>query len=275
MRRVPAKFVLCLSLPCVAGGCAGHGAPQADAAASPPRPGMASRSAAAGVDTFDVAYHGVGGAIRAPFKDFNIAHDRIPAVLMRAAAAPYDTRGLKGCAALTEEIAALDLALGPDLDTPDLETSRDVYAKGAGLAADAALDAMRGAAVAYIPMRGVVRKLSGADKLERRTKKAVLAGSVRRGFLKALGMERGCAWPAAPLGAEVASAPSAVVIATGPVAAPSPSTPRSAAIAVPVVAVSSPAIGSVREGLGGPAFASSVAAPGGVDALGRFPGVVR
>ncbi len=262
MARTPAKLVLCLGLPCMAGACAGQGGPAAHA------PGMASRSAAAGADTFDVAYHGVGGAIRAPFKDFNIAHDRISAVLQRAAAAPYDTGGLGGCAALTEEIAALDLALGPDLDTPDLDKSRDVYAKGAGLAADAALDAMREAAVGYIPMRSVVRRLSGADKLERRTKRAVLAGSVRRGFLKALGMERGCAWPAAPLGSEPPpAAPTTVAVAV-------PSSPLGEAIAVPLVAVSAPALGSTPGPLVGPAGVAlgTSTASTGPGLLGRLPG---
>ena len=246
MPRVPAKIVLCLSLPCVAGACAWHAKPETAAVAAVRQPGMASRGAAAGADTFDVAYHGVGGAMEAPFKDFGLMRDQIPAVLKRAAAGPYDRGGLDTCQALTEEVAALDLALGPDLDTPDVEKTSDMYVRGAALAGDAALDAMRSAAVGYIPMRSVIRKVSGAEKLEKRTKKAILAGSVRRGFLKAIGMERGCGWPAAPLGTEArppATAPVTIAAKPSTSAAPGgarPDAPQVMTVSAPIPVAPSP-----------------------------------
>jgi hypothetical protein len=43
-----------------------------------------------------------------------------------------------------------------------------------------------------------VRKLSGAERYERKVAAAIAAGSVRRAYLKGLGQAAGCAAPAAP-----------------------------------------------------------------------------
>jgi hypothetical protein len=92
------------------------------------------------------------------------------------------------------------LALGPDVDIPrSANSDEDMFAKGRGLAGDAALDAVRSATTGVIPVRSWVRRFSGASRAEQELKAIVLAGSVRRGFLKAMGSQQQCEWPAAPL----------------------------------------------------------------------------
>ena len=92
----------------------------------------------------------------------------------RAAVAPYDQTQAGDCPSLQAELRALDDALGPDL-TPNGKTTGVTVG---GLAADLV------AGVVGLPFRGVVRWASGARSREAGLKAAVLAGMVRRGFLK-------------------------------------------------------------------------------------------
>jgi stage V sporulation protein SpoVS len=55
-------------------------------------------------------------------------------------------------------------------------------------------------------MRSWVRKLSGAEKNADEVRQAVLAGSVRRGYLKGVGLQLGCQPPAAPSGVTLPTA---------------------------------------------------------------------
>jgi len=108
--------------------------------------------------------------------------------------------GLDSCDAILDQVSALDLALGPDVDIPRAPLAKDdMFAKGRGMAGDAALDAVRSATSGVIPIRSWVRRFSGANRAEQEVKAIVLAGSVRRGFLKAMGVQQRCDWPAAPL----------------------------------------------------------------------------
>src|SRR5436190_5797738 len=93
----------------------------------------------------------VTGAVQQPFKDLNIVHDKIPAVLSRAAIAPYVETQPRDCAAMESELAELDQILGPDLDAARSGGDNDLIA-----------GALRN--VTDLPFRGVVRKLSGAEK---------------------------------------------------------------------------------------------------------------
>jgi hypothetical protein len=143
---------------------------------------------------------GVSEAVKAPLHDLNLTSDNIPLILVRAYAKPYDASGLDSCQAILDQVSALDLALGPDVDIPRSPQAKDdMFAKGRGLAGDAALDAVRSATTGVIPVRSWVRKLSGAERAEQEAKAIVLAGAVRRGFLKAMGVQQHCDWPAAPL----------------------------------------------------------------------------
>jgi hypothetical protein len=143
---------------------------------------------------------GVNDAVKAPLRDMNLTSENIPVILVRAYAKPYDTSELGSCRAILEQVSALDLALGPDVDIPRAPTAEeDMLSKGRSLAGDAALDAVRSATSGVLPVRSWVRRFSGANRAEQEAKAIVLAGSVRRGFLKAMGSQQHCDWPAAPL----------------------------------------------------------------------------
>lgn len=122
-----------------------------------------------------------------PLTDLNLAKDEIPAVLISAAADPYASGDLDGCAAIQAAIADLDTALGPDMDVEADESDRLSTGRVA-----------KSVVASFIPFRGILRELTGAAAQERDWRAAIYAGSVRRGFLKGLGQQRGCAYPARP-----------------------------------------------------------------------------
>lgn len=211
-------------------GCASRGGPDMD------RTGMAMQSAAR------QTYNGVGEAITTPLRDLNLTRKEAPVILLAATDSPYQTRTVFDCSSIAGEVAQLDLALGPDLDTPRDERNNDYYRIGAEEAADAALEAVRDAAEGIVPVRGWVRRLTGAQRNDKRVKEAIYAGSVRRAFLKGLGESRGCPHPAAPLpetyglGPDRAptlesAATTTVVVPATPL--PAPAAPPPAPIALP------------------------------------------
>lgn len=130
------------------------------------------------------ARHAFSSAMRQPLVDFNINQDEIPDSLRKAAHNPYETAD--SCAAMAAEIATLDRALGPDLDLTATKTTKRQ------MASRAAAGAVRRLAVSWIPYRGVVRTLTGAEAHARKTQDAALAGAVRRAYLKGLGERDGC-----------------------------------------------------------------------------------
>ncbi len=122
-----------------------------------------------------------------PIQDLNLSSDPIPEALQDAVVAPYASETLVGCDDLNREIERLNVVLGPDLDI-DTEERRDITI---GKVAKSAVGSL-------IPFRGVIREISGAADRERDFQEAILAGAVRRGYLKGLGEQRGCAYPARP-----------------------------------------------------------------------------
>lgn len=148
----------------------------------------------------------VSQAVMSPFNDLNLVRNNIPEPLQAARRAPYGPPAAPGCAALAKEVAALDEALGPDLDRPSTPGNPSLIERGSDALGDAATGALKGAAEGIIPFRGWVRRLSGADKHMKEALAAIAAGTVRRAYLKGLGQAQGCAVPAAPA---AASAPSA------------------------------------------------------------------
>lgn len=123
-----------------------------------------------------------------PLEDTNIQRRNIPAVLQRISAQPYSLAGLKTCAQLAGAVTELDGVLGPDVDAPPLpgDTTRDAIGVAGSLVGS------------FIPGRGLVRELSGANKARHEYDSAVYAGLARRAFLKGVGAQRGCKPPAAP-----------------------------------------------------------------------------
>jgi hypothetical protein len=145
-------------------------------------------------------------AVEAPLADLNLVQEKIPVVLEAAVKAPYALPSQRDCAALANEVRALDGALGADLDTPPTVANPGLLARGSSMVGDAANDALKGAAESVIPFRGWVRKLDGAERHSKEVAAAIAAGSVRRAFLKGVGQTLGCQAPAAPLQALAASA---------------------------------------------------------------------
>jgi hypothetical protein len=177
--------------------------------------GYADQGAHAIYRTGSDVYAGVGTAAKRPFQDLNMMQDPIPTVLLRAELDPYSVKGLTSCDILMNRVAELDLALGPDLDSP-LDRPKSKVTQDAGLAAAAALEAAAAAAEGFMPVRSVVKHVSGASKYESHVKHAILAGTERRTFLKAIGVMHYCGWPAAPL--TVSAEEAKVVTIWGPAA---------------------------------------------------------
>ena len=143
-------------------------------------------------------YVGAGDAMRKPFHDLNLMQDKIAPVLLRAESHPYDLTAVNSCNDVLDRVSELDLALGPDVDAPK-QRHKARMMRGADFAASAALDAAGSAAEHFLPMRSTIKQISGAQRYENHVKHAQLAGATRRSFLKAIGMEHSCSWPAAPL----------------------------------------------------------------------------
>lgn len=124
---------------------------------------------------------------RSPLQDFNIDSDDLPEVLVTAAQDPYASEGLGTCNDIVAQIASLDSALGADFDIAKESEG--------GISRGRVAQSVVGS---FIPFRGIVREVSGANKKRREVNLAITAGMVRRGFLKGLGLQRGCAYPASP-----------------------------------------------------------------------------
>jgi hypothetical protein len=131
--------------------------------------------------------------MKQPLKDLNVVQDQIPEALLKAKADPYARPLEASCHAVRVEIYELDYALGQDLDT-DKAADESLSKK----LANETYNLARGAVSGLIPYRGIVRRVTGAEKHARAINEALLAGAVRRSYLKGFGEALGCAYPAAP-----------------------------------------------------------------------------
>ena len=119
-----------------------------------------------------------------PFNDFNLMRTEIPEKLASITPAPYAPLRPDGCPELAAEIGELDRLLGPDLEGRQRESEKAIISRES--AERTARGAARGAASSWIPFRGFVRELTGAERHARAVREAVLAGMVRRAYLKGL-----------------------------------------------------------------------------------------
>lgn len=164
-------------------------------AAPPPAPPPPPPDPANQMKTSDqLKRESVQGAATTPLRDLNVVRAKIPDVLLQALDDPYarPPRSFK-CAALVALIRPLDEALGPDIDKVPV-SDENLMDRGKstalGVAGDLAADA--------IPFRGFVRRLSGAEAHDKLVQSAIVAGNVRRAYLKGLGESKGCTPPATP-----------------------------------------------------------------------------
>ena len=139
----------------------------------------------------------VKGVMEQPFRDFNLIRSKIPPVLRRAIADPYE-RPPQTCEGLRAAVDALNVALGPDLDEPVSTEHPGTLTRAEGVAKTGALDAMRSGVQSQIPFDGFIRMLTGAQRHDKLVMAAIQAGAIRRGYLKGMGEARGCSVPATP-----------------------------------------------------------------------------
>jgi len=120
-----------------------------------------------------------------PMTDLNLRRNEIPQLLIDAQTSPYSLAGLGRCSQLAARIGEFDAILGDDIDLPQSPGQRvspgriGEYVVGS-----------------FIPFRGLIREVSGAADQRRRMDQAIAAGIARRAFLKGIGQERGCRYPA-------------------------------------------------------------------------------
>lgn len=131
-----------------------------------------------------------------PLKDVGVVKDKIPPALLQARSATYALPAPLACDTLLDAVEALNAELAPDLDDPKTQVRSGMSATEIGETVVHGLT----------PMRSWVRKLSGAEKNADEVRQAVLAGSVRRGYLKGVGLQLGCQPPAAPSGVTLPTA---------------------------------------------------------------------
>ena len=117
-----------------------------------------------------------------PATDLNLRREEVPPLLLAAQDSPYDIAGLGKCARIAAAVGELDAVLGDDID----------IAPPQGRKGPSAGKLAQWAVASFIPFRGAIREISGANEQQRRMQVAIGAGIARRGFLKGPGQARGC-----------------------------------------------------------------------------------
>ncbi|ASK87399.1 hypothetical protein [Sphingorhabdus sp. SMR4y] len=130
----------------------------------------------------------VEDAVTQPAKDVNLKKDEIPPRLLEIQKAPYDLTGISGCRAITTEIASLRPMLGPDINEDPRITRAEKRERSVSRVAGGILGG-------FIPFRGVVREVTGANAARERYQRALSAGFARRSFLKGMAVSKGCMPP--------------------------------------------------------------------------------
>jgi hypothetical protein len=162
------------------------------ATAPPPTPGR--------IRTTDQVNKGsLAGAASSPLRDINMLRTKIPQVLLDSLSDPYAKPFPMTCKEIAALIAPLDEALGPDMDQPKpSKADQGLIADSRDFLADEAMREAVGMAQDIIPYRGWVRRLTGAERHDKLVRSAITAGGIRRGYLKGVGLAKGCKPPAAP-----------------------------------------------------------------------------
>ncbi len=134
----------------------------------------------------DSTLESAGNKVTEPFDG-----KEVPQKLLDIQDDPYSLQGLNRCAAIIAEVRELNVVLGPDVnETVDKSLAKKREETAARVA---------GSAVgSIIPFGGLIGEVTGANAERRRYNKAVYAGTVRRGFLKGVGLQKGCKAPARP-----------------------------------------------------------------------------
>lgn len=134
-----------------------------------------------------------GDVATKPLQDMNITRDPVPPILVAAREDPYTLAGLRKCSALQAEVRRLDAVLGDDIDVAQEKTRGEKRGNTVGNIAKSIVGSL-------IPFGGVIREVSGANNNERQWQFALYAGAARRAYLKGVGQQKGCTYPARPAG---------------------------------------------------------------------------
>jgi hypothetical protein len=121
-------------------------------------------------------------AAQQPFHDLGFTREVPPDVLSRAVEDPYALPSGLACEANLAEIDVLDQVLGPDLRLPGEQGAMDAP----GLVADVI------GGVIGLPYSNVIRELTGAAQRDRVLRGAILAGMLRRSFLRGVVLAYDC-----------------------------------------------------------------------------------
>lgn len=130
----------------------------------------------------------VRDVVSTPASDLNIGKQDVPALLVAAQSDPYVLGSLRRCSQIAAAVGELDAVLGDDVDLTGDDPAKRT----------SATRLTQSAVGSFIPFRGLIREISGANASDRRLALAIQAGYVRRAFLKGVGLQKGCRYPARP-----------------------------------------------------------------------------
>lgn len=128
----------------------------------------------------------VTDAATSPLSDLNLIRAKIPPVLLEARKQPYAIPLEATCENLVAKVKELDAVLGPDFDAPPSGNDPTLVEQGTNEVKNAAIGALRSTSESIVPFRGWVRRLSGAERHSQEVAAAIVAGTVRRAFIKGL-----------------------------------------------------------------------------------------
>jgi hypothetical protein len=124
-------------------------------------------------------------AVQGPLRDLGVMREEPPEILTRAVDDPYALLNGFDCDANNAEVAELDQVLGPDLRLPGESQDRP-FIDPPGLIAGVISGAVG------LPYSSVIRRLTGAARRDRALRGAIIAGMVRRSFLRGVLLSQGC-----------------------------------------------------------------------------------
>lgn len=146
-------------------------------------------------------------AATAPLEDLNLKRRDIPPLLKAVAANPYALPPKLECSAIRSELAGLETVLGPDMTPREIEvasndsgflsglqntevpTTDEAIEGGGNLAHDAAMGLIR-SHTSILPFRSIIRRITGAERHQKRLEDAYQAGKLRRAYLKGVAETR-------------------------------------------------------------------------------------
>jgi hypothetical protein len=133
---------------------------------------------------------GMGEAAISPLKDVGLVREEVPSLLAELYY-PYETEDLSGaCAQVAYQLGGLDAVLGSEDYRPG--DRRPLSDRALDQVSNLAVGAARSVTTDLIPMRGWIRRLSGADKSAKEAARAFELGQTRRAFLRGYGAALGC-----------------------------------------------------------------------------------